>query len=39
MDLGDEQRKRVLSAAYRQYMLNQVAVVKSLRDYGENNRE
>ena len=41
VDLGDEQRKRVLSAAYRQYMLNQVteAVVKSMRDYGEYNRE
>lgn len=39
MDLGDEQRKRVLSAAYRRYILNQVAVVMSLRDYGEDNRE
>ena len=41
VDLGDEQRKRVLSAAYRQYMLNQVteAVERSMRDYGEYNRE
>ena len=41
VDLGDEQRKRVLSAAYRQYMLNQVteAVERSMRDYGGDNRE
>ena len=39
VDLGDEKRKEVLAAAYRQFMLNQVteAVKSSLEGYKQDN--
>ena len=40
VDLGDEKRKEMLAAAYRQFMFNQVmeAVKSSLEDYREYNK-
>ena len=39
VDLGDEKRKEVLAAAYRQFMLNQVvkALELSLEGYKQDN--
>lgn len=39
VDLGDEKRKEMLAAAYRQFMLNQVteAVISSLEGYKQDN--